>query len=217
MRGVFGFFGAMSSTRASACAGSSAGMLPSRLLPSWKAATASSSVAARKCTRAPRHCVCVVWRKKCHGADIVEPSVLRPDARIIKSRRNRMGFLDLTVVVHHKVVAVAMRTAVPAAGDGGCVFATVQSVSGGLDAKNFDAVFVEEGMEQAHGIRAAADAGDQRVRRTTLGLLHLFAGLAADDRLEVAHHGRIGMRTRYRADAIERVVHISDPIAQRLV
>ncbi len=46
---------------------------------------------------------------------------------------------------------------------------------------------------------------------------HLLARLAADDRLEIAHHGRVRMRPRHRADAIERVVHIGDPVAQRLV
>ena len=48
-------------------------------------------------------------------------------------------------------------------------------------------------------------------------LLHLLARLVADDRLEVAHHRRIGMRARDRADAIERVGDIGDPVAQRLV
>ena len=51
----------------------------------------------------------------------------------------------------------------------------------------------------------------------SFGLQHLLARLAADDRLEIAHHGRVRMRARHRADAIERVVHIGDPIAQRLV
>ena len=47
--------------------------------------------------------------------------------------------------------------------------------------------------------------------------MHLLARLGADDRLEVAHHGRIGMRAGGGADAIERVVDVGDPVAQRLV
>ena len=92
-----------------------------------------------------------------------------------------------------------------------------EAVPGRFDAVDFDAALVEEGMEQAHGIGAAADAGDQRIRQPAFGLLHLLARLAADDRLEIAHHGRVRMRARHRADAIEGVVHIGDPIAQRLV
>ncbi len=55
------------------------------------------------------------------------------------------------------------------------------------------------------------------IRQASLDLLHLRLGLVADDRLEVAHQHRIGMRARHRADAIERVVHVGDPVAQRLV
>ena len=39
----------------------------------------------------------------------------------------------------------------------------------------------------------------------------------ADHRLEVAHHGRIGVRPRGGADQVVGVAHIGDPIAQRLV
>ena len=72
-------------------------------------------------------------------------------------------------------------------------------------------------MKQPHRVGAAADAGDQRIRQAAFGLLHLRARLVADDRLEIAHHHRIGMRARDRADAVERVVHVGDPVAQRLV
>ncbi len=46
---------------------------------------------------------------------------------------------------------------------------------------------------------------------------HLLLRFNADDRLEVAHHFRIGMGACNRADAIEGVLDIGDPIAQRLV
>ena len=72
-------------------------------------------------------------------------------------------------------------------------------------------------MKQAHRVRAAADAGDQRVGQTAFRLLHLRTRLDADDRLEVAHHHRIGMRAGDRADAVERVGDVGHPVAQRLV
>ena len=53
--------------------------------------------------------------------------------------------------------------------------------------------------------------------RRPSSFLHLRAHLVADDALEVAHHRRIGMRAGGRADAVERVVDIGDPVAQRLV
>ena len=86
-----------------------------------------------------------------------------------------------------------------------------------LDAVDFDGRIVEKGMEQADGVGAAADAGEQRIRQPALGLLHLRPDLLADDALEVPHHGGIGMRTGRRADAIEGVGDIGDPVAQRLI
>ncbi len=91
------------------------------------------------------------------------------------------------------------------------------AVAAGLDTDHLHARLVEERMEQPHRIRAAADAGDQGVGQPALGLLQLRAGLVADDRLEVAHHRRIGMRAGDRADDVKRIVDIGDPIAQRLV
>ena len=72
-------------------------------------------------------------------------------------------------------------------------------------------------MEQAHRVRPAADAGDQRVGQPALGLPHLLADLLADDRLEVADHRRIGVRAGHRADAVEGVAHVRHPVAQRVV
>ena len=41
-------------------------------------------------------------------------------------------------------------------------------------------------MEQAHGIGAAADAGDQRIGQPPFGGLHLLTRLAADNALKIA-------------------------------
>ncbi len=64
---------------------------------------------------------------------------------------------------------------------------------------------VEERMEQADRIGAAADAGDERVRQAAVLVEHLRARFAADDRVEIAHHLRIRMRTGDRADDVEGV------------
>ncbi len=54
-------------------------------------------------------------------------------------------------------------------------------------------------------------------RQPPFGLLQLLARFTADDRLEVAHHHRIGMRTGDGAYAVESAVDIGDPVAQRFV
>ncbi len=46
------------------------------------------------------------------------------------------------------------------------------------------ALVLQEGMEQAHGVGAAADAGDHRVRQPALALKDLRARLPSDDGLK---------------------------------
>ena len=86
-----------------------------------------------------------------------------------------------------------------------------------FDPEDLDLRLVEERVEKADRVRAAADAGDQAVRQTAFEFEHLRPRLLADHALEVAHHGRIGMRAGDGADAIIGVVDVGHPIAQRLV
>ena len=72
-------------------------------------------------------------------------------------------------------------------------------------------------MEQAHGVGAAADAGDRGVRQSALGFLQLPLRFLADHRLEVAHHHRIRMRAGDGADQVVGVGDVGDPVAHRLV
>ena len=44
---------------------------------------------------------------------------------------------------------------------------------------------------------------------------HLLSRLAADDRLKIPHHARVGGRTDHRTDDIMRVNHARDPIPDR--
>ena len=76
---------------------------------------------------------------------------------------------------------------------------------------------LSEGMEQADGVRAAADARHTHVRQPA-GLGHdLRSRLGADHRLEVAHDGRVRVRAERRAEQVMRVSHIRHPVADRLV
>ena len=90
-------------------------------------------------------------------------------------------------------------------------------MAAGLDTDHCHPRLVEKGMEQAHRVRAAADAGDQRVGEAAFGLFELHPRLVPDDRLEVAHHHRVGVRPGDRTDDVECVVDMSDPVAQCLV
>src|SRR5262249_15610816 len=94
-----------------------------------------------------------------HALDVVEPSMLRPDAGIIETGGDRVSLVDLAVVVHQEIGAVAVQDARPPARDGGRVQTAREPVTGRFHAVDFDLRFVEKGVEQPHGIRAPTDAG----------------------------------------------------------
>ena len=108
--------------------------------------------------------------EKFHAPDVVEPGVLRPDAGIIEAGRDRMRLVDLAVAVHQQIGAVAVQHAGAAARDRGRMQPAIETVARGFDAVDFDLRVVEERMEQAHRIGAAADAGDQRIRQPAFRL-----------------------------------------------
>ena len=129
-----------------------------------------------------------------------------------------MAFDDLAIIIHEQIGAVAMEHAGASAGDGGGVARLgFQTVASSFNANDVDIFVVEEGMEQAHGVGAAADGCHKRVRQASFALQHLRLGFLADDRLEIAHHLRIRVRASNGADAVEGVFDIGDPIPQRFI
>ena len=75
----------------------------------------------------------------------------------------------------------------------------------------------EERIEQADGIRAAADAGDQQIGQPLFFLQDLPPRFVADDALKIAHHDRIRMRAVSGAEDVMRGADVGDPIAHRFV
>ncbi len=151
------------------------------------------------------------------AAAVGQERVLGTDAGIVQAGGHRMGLDDLAVVVTDHVGAVAVQHARAAGGDRGGMAAGSDALAGGFGAVDLHPRIVEEGMEQADGVAAAADAGADRVRQAAVVLEHLRARLAADDGVEVAHHARIRIRAGNGADDVEGVLHIGHPVAHRLV
>ena len=127
-----------------------------------------------------------------------------------------MGFGNLAVLILQQIGLVAVQDAGRAAGQAGGML-LLQALARRLDTEHLDVGIVEEGVEQADGVAAAADRGDQQIGQATGAGLHLRLGLGADHALEIAHQFRIGMRTGGGADNVKGVVDIGDPVAQRLV
>ena len=97
------------------------------------------------------------------------------------------------------------------------VLAALDAEAARLDAVHLDGRVVKELVEQAHGVRAAAHAGDEAVRQPALHFHDLLLRLAADDGLEVPHHHGERMGTVDRAEHVVRVRHVRDPVAHGLV
>jgi len=75
---------------------------------------------------------------------------------------------------------------------------------------------VDEGIEGAHGIAAAADTGDQGGGQATKPGQGLGADFVTDHPLEITHDGRVGMRAHDRTDHIISIVGPAGPFAHGL-
>ncbi len=89
-------------------------------------------------------------------------------------------------------------------------------LAGGLHTHEAHGGVLHEGMEEAHGVGAAAHAGHQHVRQAAEGLLALRLGFLADAGVEVAHQHRVGVRTGHGPEDVVGALHVRDPVADRL-
>ena len=81
------------------------------------------------------------------AARLVQPGMLRPDARIVQSGRDRVAVLDLAVLVLEQIGAVAVQHAGRAGRQRRAMLVARQAFAAGLDPNNSDVLVVEEGME----------------------------------------------------------------------
>ncbi|CRK52028.1 conserved hypothetical protein [Rhodococcus sp. RD6.2] len=150
-------------------------------------------------------------------SDVVEERVFRPHAGVVEAGRDRMRLDGLTVVVLQQVGVRAVQRARRSARDRRCMTSGLHTVTACLESDQLHGRVVDEGVEDADRVGAAADARGDGVRQPAGQRAHLCAGLEADDALEVADHRRERMRARRSAEAVVRVVRVGDPVAQRLV
>src|SRR5690606_34713347 len=108
-----------------------------------------------------------------------------PDARVIQPGRDRVRRRDLASLVLEEVAHRAVQDAGPSGGERRGVAPRLEPRARGLDADQLDTRLVDEGVEDAHRVRAATDAGDDGGREPPLALLELKTRLAPDHRLEI--------------------------------
>src|SRR5450759_5268487 len=87
-------------------------------------------------------------------------------------------------------------------GDRRCVPARLDAVAARFQAEQANVRVIEERMEDADRVRAAADAGCDDVGQPPGQVEDLVSRLTADDRVEVTDHGGERVRSRHRAEEV---------------
>ena len=128
-----------------------------------------------------------------------------------------MGLDRLAVLVLQHVRLGAVQHAGTTAFDGCRVARGVDAVAGRLDAVELDALVVEERVEHADRVGAAADARDDGVGQPADLVEQLRARLFADDLLEVAHHRGERMRAGGGSEDVVGRLDAGDPVAVGVV
>ncbi len=77
-------------------------------------------------------------------------------------------------------------------------------MAAGFDADQLHAFVFDERVEDADGVAAAADAGEDGIGQAAFGFENLAARFVADHAMEIAHHHRIRMRAERGAEQIVR-------------
>src|SRR5207247_4540390 len=95
---------------------------------------------------------------------VLAPGVLGANTRVIQPCRDRVRLDDLTVFVLKQIGAISVQYPRPARAQRCRMLAAGYSESTRLHADELDRFVRDIGVEDAHRVRAPADAGDHRVR-----------------------------------------------------
>ena len=149
--------------------------------------------------------------------DAGQPRVLRANAGVIEASRDRVRLDGLAVFVLQQKTAGTMQDARSPLGDGRGVTRSVYPIAGGFKTVQRDIRIVEEGMEDANGVRAAAYARRDGVWQAAGQVEHLLACFFADDLLEVTHHRRERMRPGNGSENVVGVFDVGHPVTHGLI
>src|SRR5690242_4712399 len=88
------------------------------------------------------------------------------------------------------------------------MFAELQAAPARLNSDQLDVFVTDEGVEHPDGVRASADAGENRIGQAAFTLEDFGAGFVADHTMEIANHQWIGMRAQRRTEQVVRGVDV---------
>ena len=97
------------------------------------------------------------------------------------------------------------------------VFTGFNPVTRRFDADQTDVGFIDKVSKHTDSVGSAADAGDDRIRKTSFFFKKLRFGLFANHALEFTYDGRERVRARRGTEHIVRGLIAARPVAQRFV
>src|SRR6185312_792212 len=97
---------------------------------------------------------------------------------------------DLAVGILEQIAVGALENARRSAGEARGMVAKAGAASTGLHTDELDGRVFEKRMENANGVTAAADAGDDGIGQAAFGFEDLRARFNADHAMEIADHHR---------------------------
>ena len=148
---------------------------------------------------------------------IAQEAVFWSDRRIIETGRDRMGRLDLPVLIGQEKRFASLQYAEFAALEARGVASGFDPLSAGFDPDHADVLVLEKGIEKSDRIAPATHAGHEQVGQALLAFEDLAPRLLADHAVEVAHHHGVRMRAVGRAEDVVGRTHIGHPVAHRFV
>src|SRR5205807_6403520 len=99
-----------------------------------------------------------------HATDLAQITVLGTDCGVIEPRGNRMGQLNLAILIREQKCFCSLKNTQPSSLKSRRVFAGSNSFATGFDSNHAHARIAQERMKQTNGVAAATDTGDEQIR-----------------------------------------------------
>ncbi len=144
------------------------------------------------------------------AAQILEIGMLRPHAGVVESGGDGIHRIGLALLHYLQQIGTkAVQRAGLAVGERGRMLAGLATDARGLYAHQTHARIIDEAGKNTHRVRSTAHAGRDHIGQLARLLRKLLARFAANDRLELGHHHREGVRTDHRADGVEEMLGVA--------
>ena len=144
--------------------------------------------------------------------------VQRTDARIIETRRDGVGLLDLSVFVLHHQRPRAVDDALLPEVDSRRALSREDTFTTRFREHNLHPLVVQVVIDSTGGIASASDAGKEVVGVVAAFLFRqLLLDFLTDNRLQAGDHVGIRVRAHRRADDVIRIRRMTAPVADSFV